>query len=89
MTRDATDIARRAAATLAHLPATRREFLRRSGTGFGALALADLLAGGGHDALASATAASLAHNPNPMHPKAPHFAPRAKAVIHLFLNGGP
>ena len=28
-------------------------------------------------------------NPNPMFPKPPHFAPRAKAVIHLFMNGGP
>lgn len=26
---------------------------------------------------------------NPMAPKPPHFAPRAKAVIHLFMNGGP
>src|SRR5258708_22891761 len=22
-------------------------------------------------------------------PRAPHFAPKAKAVIHLFMNGGP
>ena len=26
---------------------------------------------------------------NPMAPKNPHFAPRAKHVIHLFMNGGP
>ncbi len=26
---------------------------------------------------------------NPFAPKAPHFAPRAKRVIHLFMNGGP
>src|ERR1700712_2783032 len=26
---------------------------------------------------------------NPMMPKAPQFAPRAKRVIHLFMNGGP
>lgn len=25
---------------------------------------------------------------NPMSPRAPHFAPRAKHVIHIFLNGG-
>jgi hypothetical protein len=26
---------------------------------------------------------------NPLAPKPPHFAPRAKRVIHLFMNGGP
>ena len=26
---------------------------------------------------------------NPLAPKAPHFAPKAKHVIHLFMNGGP
>jgi len=31
----------------------------------------------------------LSQNPNPMFPKPPHFEPRAKAVIHLFMNGGP
>ncbi len=26
---------------------------------------------------------------NPLVPKAPHFLPRAKRIIHLFMNGGP
>ena len=26
---------------------------------------------------------------NPLVPKAPHFRPRAKRIIHLFMNGGP
>jgi hypothetical protein len=26
---------------------------------------------------------------NPLAPKAPHFAPKARRVIHLFMNGGP
>ena len=26
--------------------------------------------------------------PNPLTPKAPHFAPKAKRLIHIFLNGG-
>ena len=26
---------------------------------------------------------------NLMLPKGPHFAPKAKRVIHLFMNGGP
>src|SRR5690606_40648847 len=63
-----------------HLPATRREFLQRSGIGLGSLALAGVLA---DDRLLADS------HPNPMHPKQPHFAPRAKAVIHLFMNGGP
>ena len=45
--------------------------------GFGALALADLAA-------SEATAAG-----NPLLPKKPHFEPRAKHIIHLFMNGGP
>ncbi len=40
----------------------------------GALGLSSLLGG-----------ASL----NPLNPKAPHFRPRAKRIIHLFMNGGP
>jgi hypothetical protein len=51
-------------------PLTRRDFLRRSGIGFGMLGLADLTA---HAAT----------------PGGPHFAPKAKRVIHFFLNGGP
>jgi hypothetical protein len=54
---------------------TRREVLTRIGGGFGALALGSVLAE------ASAT--------NPLAPKSPHFAPRAKRVIFLFMNGGP
>src|SRR5215208_7740041 len=53
---------------------SRRDLLTRSGIGFGALALADLL----H-----------ADSANPLAPKSPHFAPKAKRVIHLFMNGGP
>jgi hypothetical protein len=53
---------------------SRRELLCRSGLGFGALALADLL----H-----------AESPNPLAPKKPHFPAKAKHVVHLFMNGGP
>ncbi len=63
-------------------PATRREFLQRSGIGLGSLALAGVLADDSNQLLAAPHA-------NPMHPKPPQFAPRAKAVIHLFMNGGP
>ena len=56
---------------------TRREMLHRTGTGLGALGHAGLLA--------QATQAAV----NPLAPKVAHFAPRAKHVIHLFMNGGP
>jgi hypothetical protein len=62
------------------LALTRRELLHRCGMGFGALALGDLIVGA-QKAVASSTA--------PLAPKSPHFAPRAKRVIHLFMNGGP
>ena len=54
---------------------TRREMLHTIGAGFGLLAASDLLA---------------SEKPgNPLAPRAPHFAPTAKHVIYLFLNGGP
>lgn len=62
---------------------SRREFLNRVGCGFGSLALAGLL--GQEGRLAAAEAAPV----NPMAPRAPHFAGKAKAVIWLFMNGGP
>ena len=55
-------------------PLSRRDFLRRSGVGLGLLGLSDLLAES--KAVSSAGAG-------------PHFAPKAKRVIHFFLNGGP
>jgi hypothetical protein len=60
------------------LPFSRREMLRRMGTGFGMIGLAGLLAD-------NAAAAPV----NPLALKTPHFKPRAKHVIHLFMNGGP
>ena len=63
---------------------SRRELLRRSGMGLGALGLASLLG----DLGLGATAGS-ATDINPLEPRAPHFAPKATRVIHLFMNGGP
>jgi hypothetical protein len=60
---------------------TRRELLKACGMGFGGLAFAQLL---GQTAFADGNEAA-----NPLAPKAPHFAPKAKRVIHLFMNGGP
>jgi hypothetical protein len=56
----------------------RRRFFTSSASGLGALALASLCADDG--ALAS---------DNPLAPRAPHFAPRAKACIFILLAGGP
>src|SRR5438105_7590323 len=61
------------------LPISRRHLLRRSACGFGMLGLTALLAEGSRAAEAS----------NPLVAKAPHFAPRAKRVIFLFMHGGP
>jgi hypothetical protein len=60
---------------------TRRDLLRRAGMGFAALGLTDLLSSQG--LLEAAPAAS------PLSPRPPHFAAKAKRVIHLFMNGGP
>jgi hypothetical protein len=46
--------------------------------GMGALSLADLFS----------TAGAAEESLNPLNPRAPHFAPKAKRVIHFFLNGG-
>jgi hypothetical protein len=58
---------------------TRREFVRDAFCGFGGLALASLL----HDEQARAGAA------DPLAPKAPHHPAKARAVIFLFMAGGP
>ncbi|MEQ1852400.1 MAG: DUF1501 domain-containing protein [Chthoniobacteraceae bacterium] len=55
-------------------PLTRRDFLRRSGVGFGMLGLAGILG---------------RQSANAIPARGPHFAPKAKRVIHFFLNGGP
>jgi hypothetical protein len=68
---------------------TRREWLRRMGGGFGALGLAGVLASDGATGARAATPAGTAPSLNPLAPKAPHYAPRAKRVIFLFMNGGP
>src|SRR4051812_1922229 len=61
---------------------TRRELLLRSAGGFGAAALAALLAEDGR-------AADGPGSPDPFAPKKPHFPPKATSVIFLFMDGGP
>src|SRR5436190_20454130 len=71
---------------------SRREFLFRSGGGVSGLALAYLLARdrllAQEPAAASRTCAAQPIGFNPYAPKAPHFKPRATAVISLFMSGG-
>jgi hypothetical protein len=53
----------------------RRSLLQQSSLGFGWLAFSALAQEGGYQ--------------NPLAPKQPHFLPKAKRVIFLFMNGGP
>jgi hypothetical protein len=71
-------------------PLTRRELLRRSGMGFAMLGLTGVLADGGRLVAADATTGDAdAGYKNPLAARLPHFATKAKRVIHLFMNGGP
>jgi len=56
---------------------SRREFLKRSGMGFGAMGLLGMF--GSQEAGAAV---------NPMMPRQPQFRPRAYRVVHIFMNGG-
>jgi Protein of unknown function (DUF1501) len=56
--------------------------LQRSGCGLGWLGLSTLMN-------QPTTAADNQNYANPLAPKAPHFAAKAKHVIHIFCNGGP
>src|SRR3954469_5894972 len=73
-----------------HTPRSRREFLARAGGGFGAIAATALL---NQSAPAADTLSKLqAPTDNPLNPlaaKRPHYAPTAKSVIFVFLEGGP
>ncbi|HAY78438.1 MAG TPA: DUF1501 domain-containing protein, partial [Planctomycetaceae bacterium] len=65
---------------------TRRDALRRIGAGFGTLGLASVFADSGK-MNGGVQAAELASSPLAVKP--PHFAPKAKRVIQLFMPGGP
>src|SRR4051812_37474478 len=63
-----------------HVQQSRRNFLATSASGIGLVALASLLKEQG----------VLAADPaNPLAPKPPHFAPKAKACICIYLEGAP
>ncbi len=58
-------------------PMTRREALQTGAHGFGAVALAALL---GDRAFAGS---------DPLQPKPPHYRPRTRSIIFLYMDGGP
>jgi hypothetical protein len=64
---------------------TRRHFFRECGIGVGKIALATLLT----DAFTGRSFAAPARAADPLAPRDPHFAPKAKRVIHLFMAGAP
>ncbi len=64
----------------------RREFLTTFAGGAGGLALLSLLK---DDGLLAAIAAPAAVSTDPLAPRPPHFAPKAKACIFIFLEGAP
>src|SRR6056297_3721445 len=58
---------------------TRRQLFERGGFGLGAAALGSLLA----------DQQPVQAGDQPLAPRPPHYPPRAKAVIFLFMAGGP
>src|SRR6185437_10762685 len=58
-------------------PITRRQMLARCASGFGAIALTALA----QESLGAATTPSI--------PRLPHYKPKAKNVIFLYMDGGP
>lgn len=67
---------------------TRREFIWQTGAGFTSVALAGML---GQDFFANQTHAAdgVREWKNPLAPKDPHFTPKAKSIIFLYMYGGP
>jgi hypothetical protein len=72
----------------AHLIQSRRDFFCGCASGIGAVALASLLQ---EDGLLAAEKAPGGKEDlaRPLAPKAPHFAPKAKRCIFIFMDGGP
>jgi hypothetical protein len=62
-------------------PLSRRDMLRNCANGFGALALAALLGDRAYGATPSMAM-------SPLLPRAPHYAPKAKSIIFLYMDGG-
>ena len=64
---------------------TRREFFTSTANGLGLLATASLL----ENDVALGAASATQPGANPLAPKAPHFSPKAKNCIFIFMEGAP
>jgi uncharacterized protein (DUF1501 family) len=60
---------------------TRRQFFQRCGTGMGAIALSSML----NENLFAGTPVA----EDPLAPKLPHFAPKAKRIVYMHMAGAP
>jgi hypothetical protein len=65
---------------------SRRDFLTRTGFGFGGIAASYML---GAEGFRTARAKVHLDPLNPLTPRPPHHTPRAQSVIFLFMEGGP
>src|SRR5438094_1140009 len=63
---------------------TRRQFFCQTGLSLGAVALGGLLSRDGYAGVAPALKSA-----NPLAPRKPHFAPKAKSIIYLDMSGAP
>ena len=68
---------------------TRRYFFKQAGFGVGAAALTSLLNRSLLAGISGLPAATPATEVNPMSPRPPMFAPKAKSIIYLFMAGAP
>ena len=67
----------------------RRAFLWQAGVGLGGIALASLVDGERSPRARAAQGPTGAAHAAGLAPRDPHFAPRARRVIYLFMHGGP
>src|SRR5580765_1707990 len=65
---------------------TRRQALQEAAIGFGAMAVNSMLQ---QERLFAAESASAKERVYDLTPKRPHFAPKAKRVIFIYIGGGP
>jgi hypothetical protein len=70
-----------------HIMQSRREFFTTAASGIGLVALASMLKDSGVLAADASTSADAIVNP--LAPRPPHFAPKAKSCICIYLEGAP
>src|SRR5262249_28841283 len=68
---------------------SRRGCFERMSTGLYGAALTYLMGEGLASKSTLLAADGAGESPSGLQPRSPHFAPKARAVIHLFMNGGP